>query len=214
MLPLSQSPLRASAPLISGIAPPKQTYRGHKPNEPSNRIQKRLPPRQSTRSLLSTVNISSLQRIAHTVLASLPVGINGSDAKELRLASIGRNFEFGFETSLLREASSDPVVAFAAFPGLQEPFIDSSGAVPADIGMMANDSDVWRYMWSSHPIGEFQGAVALDIALLPTALCCKMHVAEKSAVAAVLRDDSVDAVTEEYVWILASFSGHELHGPL
>lgn len=148
------------------------------------------------------------------MLASLPVGIDGSDTEEFRLASIARDFEFGFEARLLREASSNPVVAFATFPGLQKPFINSGGAVPADIGIMANDSDIWWDVWPSNPVGEFQSAVALDIALLPAALCCEMHVAENSTVAAVLRDDSVDTVAEEYVWILASFGGHELHGSL
>ena len=97
MLPLSQSPLRASAPLISGIAPPKQTNGNHKSNKSSNSIQKRLSPCEPSSPLLPTVNISSLQRIAHAVLASLTVGIDGSDTEELRLASIARDLEFGFE---------------------------------------------------------------------------------------------------------------------
>ena len=210
----SQSPLRTSASLIPGIAPPKQTYGNHKPNKPSNGIQKRLPPRESTNPLLPTVNISFLKRIAHAVLASLPVGIDGSDAKELRLASIFRDFEFGLETSFLGEASSDPVVIFAAFPGLQKPFVDSSGAVPADVGVMAIDSDIWRYVWPSNPVGELQSTIALDIAFLPAALSGKMHVAEESAVAAVFCDYSIDAVTEKYVRILAYLSGHDLHGSL
>ena len=133
----------------------------------------------------------------------MPIDIQRRNAQELRTAPVLGNLKLRLETSLPPDHRRFPVIVRIALPGLQEPLVDSHRAVPAYVHVTAFDGDVGGHVRSADSVGEFQGAVGLDVTLFPGALGGEVQVAEQGAVAAVLLDDGVDAVAEQDVGIFA-----------